>query len=123
MGVGINLLAPRLIAMFNSDPQVVAYGVLQARTVTLFYFLLAFSHSVAGIMRGAGRAIVPMLVMLVCWCVIRVSYIMLIARGSGNIQMIFWAYPITWSLSSIAFLFYYLRADWPHYLEKKAAQA
>lgn len=37
-------------------------------------------------MRGAGRAIVPMLVMLVCWCVIRVSYIMLVARASGNIQ-------------------------------------
>ncbi|MCI5957130.1 MAG: MATE family efflux transporter [Clostridiales bacterium] len=123
VGVAINLLAPYLIAMFNSDPQVVAYGALQARTVTLFYFLLAFSHSIAGIMRGAGRAIVPMLVMLVCWCVIRVSYIMLVARSSGDIQMIFWAYPITWSLSSVAFLFYYLRADWPHYLEKKAAQA
>ena len=121
VGVFINLGAPWLISLFNADPDVVAYGTLQARTVTLFYFLLAFSHSVAGVMRGAGRAVVPMLVMLVCWCLIRVSYITLIARGSGDIRMIFWAYPLTWSLSSVAFLVYYLKADWPHYLEKKAA--
>ena len=123
IGVGINLLAPWLISLFNGDPQVIAFGTLQARTVTLFYFLLAFSHSVAGVMRGAGRAIVPMLVMLVCWCVIRVSYIMLVARASGNIQMVFWAYPITWALSSVAFLIYFLRGDWLHYLERKERAA
>ena len=118
----IFLLSPALIALFNDAPEVVSYGMLQARTVTLFYFLLAFSHSIAGIMRGAGRAIVPMAVMLVCWCAIRVGYITLVARSSGNIQMIFWAYPLTWSLSSIAFFFYYRKADWPHYLDRKAAR-
>ena len=121
VGVVIYLLAPNLISLFNGEAPVIAYGTLQARTVTLFYFLLAFSHSVAGILRGAGRAVVPMLVMLVCWCVIRVSYIMLIARASGDIQMVFWAYPLTWSLSSAAFLLYYLRADWQHSLDRRAA--
>lgn len=122
IGGAIYLLAPALISLFNGDPQVVAYGALQARTVTLFYFLLAFSHCIAGVMRGAGRAVVPMVVMLVCWCVIRVAYITLVARDSGNIQMIFWAYPMTWTLSSIAFLIYYLKADWPHYLDQKLAK-
>ena len=123
VGVGIYLLAPKLIALFNADPAVVSYGVLQSRTVTLFYFLMACSHAMAAVMRGAGRAVVPMTVMLVCWCLIRVSYIMLIARGSGNIQMVFWAYPITWTLSTICFVIYYNRADWPHYLEKKSLKA
>ena len=121
IGVAFYLLAPRLIALFNADAQVVAFGTQQARTITLFYFLLALSHAVAGVMRGAGRPVVPMLVMLVCWCLIRVSYILLAARPSGEIQMIFWAYPLTWGLSSLAFLIYYFRADWPHYLEKKSA--
>ena len=123
VGVTVYLLAPYLIRLFNDDPQVISYGMLQARTVTLFYCLLALSHAVAGVMRGAGRAIVPMLVMLGSWCIIRISYIMLIARASGNIQMVFWAYPLTWSLSSIAFVAYYIRGDWPHYLDKKAARA
>ncbi len=119
VGLLVNLFAPQLISLFNSDPQVVAYGVQEARIITLFYGLLAFSHAVAGVMRGAGRAIVPMLVMMVCWCVIRVSYITLVARASGNIRLVFWAYPLTWSLSSITFLIYYLKADWPHYLDNK----
>ncbi len=119
VGFVFNLLAPQLIGLFDSAPQVVAYGVRQARIITLFYFLLAFSHAIAGVMRGAGRAIVPMMVMLVCWCVIRVSYVTLIARASGDISMVFWAYPITWSLSSIAFLIYYTRADWVHYMDRK----
>ncbi|MEG1777229.1 MAG: MATE family efflux transporter [Clostridia bacterium] len=123
IGVLIYFLSPMLIAMFNGEPEVVACGVLQARTVTLFYCLLALSHSVAGVMRGAGRAVVPMVVMMVCWCGIRVAYIMLIARGSGDIQMIFYAYPMTWTLSSIAFLIYYGKADWPHYMENRANKA
>ena len=73
VGICINLFAPYLIAAFNSDPEVVAYGVTQARIVTLFYFLLAFSHCMAGILRGAGRSAVPMLVMMVCWCIIRIA--------------------------------------------------
>ena len=123
VGVFINLLAPKLIALFNASPEVLAFGVLHARTLTPFYCLMACSHAVAAVMRGAGRAIVPMTVMLICWCVIRVSYITLIARSSGNIQMVFWAYPITWSLSTICFLIYYNRADWPHYLEKRSLKA
>ncbi len=123
VGVCINVFAPALISLFNADPSVVGFGVLQARTVTLFYFLMACSHGIAAVMRGAGRAIVPMTVMLVCWCLIRVSYITLIARGSGDIQMVFWAYPITWTLSTLCFLVYYNRADWPHYLEKRSMNA
>lgn len=123
VGICFYLFAPQLVALFNADPAVVGYGVLQARTITLFYCLMSCSHGVAAVLRGAGRAIVPMLVMMVCWCFIRVSYITLIARNSGNIQMVFWAYPITWSLSTICLLTYFFKADWPHYLEKRSLKA
>lgn len=118
IGVGIFILAPRLIAAFNGTAEVVAYGTTHARTVTLFYCLLAFSHCMAGIMRGAGKATVPMLVMMICWCFIRVSYITIIIKYIPVINVIFWAYPITWTLSSIVFTIYYLKSDWIHGLEK-----
>ena len=123
VGVAVYILAPVLVSLFNSDPEVIRYGAMMSRTLTLFYFLLAFSHAVAGVMRGAGRAIVPMVVMLVCWCLIRVSYITFFARTSGDIKNVFWAYPLTWSLSSVAFLIYYFKADWPHYLQKKSQKS
>lgn len=119
VGITIYLASPVLISLFNREADVVAFGVMQAHTVTLFYFLLAFLHCIAGILRGAGKAIVPMLVMMVCWCVIRVSYITIAVRIVPQIQTVFWAYPLTWSLSSIVFLIYFLKADWIHGFEKK----
>lgn len=118
VGIVINVFAPTLIAAFNNDPQVVAFGTTQARTVTLFYFLLAFSHCIAGILRGAGKSTVPMFVMLCCWCIIRVTYITVIVHFIPVINVIFWAYPLTWTLSSIVFLIYFLKADWVHGFER-----
>ncbi|MDO4454268.1 MAG: MATE family efflux transporter [Eubacteriales bacterium] len=114
VGICIYILSPVLISAFNSDPAVVAYGVAQARTVTLFYFLLSFSHCIGGILRGAGRSTVPMLVMMICWCVIRVTYIVVAVRLRPVIDTVFWAYPLTWGLSSLVFLIYFLKVDWMH---------
>ncbi|MBO4879422.1 MAG: MATE family efflux transporter [Clostridia bacterium] len=119
IGILFVILAPHLIAMFNSDPAVIAFGVRQARTEALFYCLLSLSHCMAGIIRGSGKTTVPMLVMLICWCLIRVTYITITVRFINDIGVVFWAYPLTWSLSSIAFVFYYFKADWMHNFERQ----
>lgn len=119
VGVIIYTFAPYFISAFNSTPEVLSYGVTQAHTASLFYFLLAFSHCMAGILRGAGKSTVPMFVMLICWCIIRVSYISIAVHFIPDIRVIFWAYPLTWCLSSIVFLLYFLRSDWIHGLEKQ----
>ena len=111
VGAIIYVFAPIFISAFNNEPAVIAFGTQQARIVSLFYFLLAFSHCMAGILRGAGKSIVPMFVMLGCWCIIRVSYITLITHFVSQINVVFWAYPLTWTLSSIVFFFYYKKAD------------
>ena len=119
VGICIYALSPILIALFNDEPAVVQFGVTQARTVTIFYFLLAFSHCLAGIFRGAGRSIVPMLVMMLCWCAIRITYITIAVRLVPQITTIFWAYPLTWSLSSVIFLIYFWKGDWMHAYERR----
>ena len=118
IGLVIYGLAPMLISAFSSTPEVISYGTAQAHVATLFYFLLAFSHCMAGILRGAGKSTVPMLVMLVCWCIIRVTYITITVHLIPDIRVIFWAYPLTWTLSSIVFLIYFLKSDWLHAFEK-----
>ena len=118
IGLTLLLVAPYAIALFNDDPAVIAIGVRQTRTEALFYFALAFAHSISAVMRGAGRAKMPMYTMLVCWCVIRVTYITLALKVWPDIITIFWAYPITWCLSCVVFLLYYLKADWVHSFQK-----
>lgn len=120
IGVLMYLFAPQLTAIFTETPEVIALGVEQARTISLFYCLLAFSHAVASVCRGAGKAFVPMTIMLVFWCVVRIAYITTVMHFVHDIQYIYWAYPITWSLSSVVYLIYYHFSDWVHGFEKKA---
>ena len=122
IGAAIWLLAPYCIALFNDSPEVVALGARQARTEALFYFLLAFSHCIAGICRGAGKANVPMFIMLACWCLLRIVYITVTVHFIPSIGVVFWAYPLTWGLSSAAFLVYYLKSDWVHAFERRRAR-
>ena len=119
VGILIFMLAPHVIGIFGGGIEAVGYGVLQAKTVTLFYFLLAFSHAAAAIMRGAGKSTVPMYVMLISWCLIRITYITIVGTLFDNIQLIFMAYPITWTISSVIFLIYLLKADWMHNFERQ----
>ena len=119
IGILVYFFMPRLILLFNAEADVVNYGILQAHTESLFYFLLAFSHTVAGIMRGAGKSTVPMFVMLGCWCIFRITYVTIITSIIPTIQVVFWAYPITWSLSSVVFLIYLLKADWIHTFDRQ----
>ena len=118
IGVALFFLAPYAMRLFNDDPAVVAIGVRQSHIEALFFCFLAFAHGVSAVLRGAGRAQVPMYTMLGCWCILRVSYITLALKVWPDISTIFWAYPITWSVSCVVFLLYYLKADWVHALEK-----
>lgn len=118
IGVCCYLFAPKLIGFFDQTPGVIEFGVRQARTAALFYCLLAFSHSIAAVCRGAGKAFVPMCVMLSVWCVIRILYIAAVMHFTGEIRYIYWAYPLTWSISSVIYLIYYLKSDWVHGFDK-----
>ncbi len=112
IGVICFVFAPIFLRMFSSEAEVLSVGVTQARTESLFYCLLALSHCLAGIYRGAGKTTVPMIVMLSSWCLLRITYITIIVRIIPVVNVIFWAYPITWSVSSIIFVIYYFKGNW-----------
>ncbi len=112
LGAILWLICPWVIPLFNDDPAVVAIGVNQMRTESIFFCLLAFAHSVSAVMRGSGRAKMPMYTMLLCWCIIRVTYITVAVRFFPVINTVYWAYPLTWALSCIIFAIYYFKGDW-----------
>lgn len=118
IGIAFFISAPLLIALFNDDPEVVAYGTRQARIESLFFCFLAMAHCIAGILRGAGKASVPMFIMFGIWCALRVAYITVALSIVHRIEIIYTAYPITWFISCVLFLLYLAKADWLHGLER-----
>lgn len=122
IGIIIYFTSPYLVGMFDDSPEVISLGVRQAQIASLFYCLLAFSHAIAAVCRGAGKAFVPMFVMLSIWCGVRIAYIAVVTHFWNDITLIYWAYPITWGISSIIYFIYYNCSDWIHGFEheKKA---
>ena len=118
IGVGIYLGVPWMMRLFTDHPEVIAIGIRQARIEALFYCLLSFSHAVAAVCRGAGKAFVPMSVMLAVWCVLRITYITVIMQVAHELDYIYWAYPLTWGISSVIFFVYYYFSDWLHGFEQ-----
>ena len=118
IGIVIFALAPVFIGAFATGAEAIAFGVEKARTCALFYFLLSASHCLAAVMRGAGRAAVPMTVMLVCWCIIRVTILTVVTPLVNDIWIVNWVYPMTWTLSTVALGVYYFRVDWMHTAKK-----
>lgn len=117
-GIIIYFFVEYALRIFIDTPEAIQFGIIHARTVSLFFFLLAFSHCAAGVMRGCGRSVVPMVSMLLFWCGVRIVYVTLALKVFPVFQTISWAYPITWSLSTVLFLVFLLKSDWTHYYEK-----
>ena len=112
IGALLYWLAPLLIGAFTQEPEGIAFGVLKMRTCAPFFCLLALTHCLAAVMRGAGRAVIPMVSMLSFWCIVRVGILTVAVPIYRSIAVVNWVYPITWALSSVFLAVYYYRADW-----------
>lgn len=117
MGVLLFVFAEPLVRMFDSNPDVIFYGVERAHIVTLFFFMCAFTHFMSAVLRGIGKPMVPMYVFLFCWCVARVLILTISSLYVHTIYMTYVVYPITWTISSVVLILYYL------FLKKKETRA
>ena len=118
VGMAIYFAAPYLLGAFTSEPEAIAFGVGRAKICSVFFFLLAASHCLSAVLRGAGKANIPMLAMLIFWCVVRVGFLSIAMPIRHSIDVVNWVYPLTWFLSTIFLIVYYFRADWIHSFEK-----
>lgn len=119
IGVVFFIFAPQFIGLFGKSADAIASGVLRARICTPFYLLLACSHGIAAVCRGAGYSKVPMYIMLGAWCVLRVTYITIVTNLFHNISLVYAAYPMTWAVSTTCFLLYYNKSHWLERVQAK----
>lgn len=112
LGVIFYLFSSQIIGLFSDDIEVIKHGIQRTMICCIFYFLISFSYGVTGVLRGAGKSIIPMIVMLFSWCIIRVIYIEITIRFIEDVRVIYWAYPLTWLISSIIFFFLYKFTNW-----------
>ncbi|WP_367400010.1 MATE family efflux transporter [uncultured Dubosiella sp.] len=112
IGMLMLLNARPVIALFDPNPDVISFGAERIWCNCWFYFLLAYSHAVASVLRGGGKPTIPMYVMLICWCALRIGFLMVTGYLFHNIWFVYWVYPLTWGASSILFFFFFRSRSW-----------
>ena len=108
----IRTFANPILRIFTDDAAVLEYGVLQAQYLCPLYFMIGIMHQLAGTIRGAGKSIPPMVIMLLSLCVFRVLWVKLAVPHFETIESVFVAYPISWTIGSIMMGMYVWKGKW-----------
>lgn len=106
------MLGPNVLAIFSSDPTVINYGLYMMHVLAPGYIFLAISHAFNGIIRGAGITTVPMIVMVTCWCGLRMAWILTSVPLFHDIGVVFMGWPLTWIASALWLYLYYRKGNW-----------
>ena len=120
------VLFPRpLIAMFNTDPEVLWYGEYFMRIISPFYMLVAVNQIYFGALSGAGDTVWPTSIMLMSFVVFRQIYLFVTSTLFGTVLPVALGYPVGWVLCSAALFLYYRSGRWEkrRVVVKKQAQA
>ena len=113
-GALLLLFQDPIMRLFTSDDAVVAFGVTAMHYFCPFYFLLAILHGLAGAVRGTGKSVPPMVVLLVSLCLFRVVWIQFILPLFHSIDGVFVLYPVSWAFGALLMIAYAWKGDWMH---------
>ena len=96
------------VSIFNTNPDIIAYGTLFLRWLTPFYLFWCVNQVYAGALRGVGNSIAPMIIMLSCFVLFRQTYLFVVSRFISNtILPIAMGFPAGWALSAVITFIYY----------------
>ncbi len=115
-GVLLLVFASQIVGLFNKDAQVIRYGVLATRYFCPFYFILSILHGLAGTVRGTGRTIPPMVILLASLCIFRIAAMKIIVPHFDTIDSIYILYPISWLIGAVLMVLYVWKGKWQEHL-------
>ena len=105
-GALLLLFSDPLMRMFTDNTAAIAYGELTMRYFCPFYFLLSILHGLAGTVRGTGKSIPPMVILLVSLCLFRIVWIQWILPFFPAIDGVFVLYPVSCHLGGVLMVVY-----------------
>lgn len=105
-----------IMGLFTQDKDVIEVGIEAMKYFCPFYFLLSILHALAGTVRGTGKTIPPMVVLLFSLCVFRMIFIKWVIPYFNTIQSIYILYPVSWAIGTFLMVLYAWKGKW---IEKK----
>ena len=103
----ITLFAPALVSIYNSDPEVVAFGASRLKVIGFSYVLCTLMDTITGTLRGLGHSVRPAVVTLIGACLLRVLWVIFVFPHHeafpflDPLPFLILCFPLSWVAVSI----------------------
>ena len=91
-----------LLALFNSDSEVIKSGVIRLDIVCKTCLLYLPTVLISGALKGMERSTLPTIINIVFICLTRVAWILFVYPLNPTFEMIFYCFPVSWGVASLA---------------------
>lgn len=100
------------LRLFTDDAAVIERGMYLTRLLAPTWITYITIEILSGALRGAGDALVPTMITLIGVCAVRIVWLLTAVPLRRELGTVAFSYPLTWVISSIAFILYYLKGSW-----------
>ena len=111
-GAVILMFSDFFMGIFTQDKEVMYYGMKAMKYFCPFYFLLSIMHGLGGTIRGTGKTVPPMVILLISLCLFRIVWIQFIVPKFNTIDIIYLLYPVSWFVGMVLMVLYAWKGSW-----------
>ena len=101
-----------IFKIFTDDLLVMTEGMQMLRFLVPFYATYICIEVLSGAIRGVGDSLVPMIMTGCGVCLLRIVWVFAALPLRHEMTTVMFSYPLTWSITSLLFVIYYLRGGW-----------
>ena len=101
MGLGFYFAGEFLLAVFNPDPNVIAWGMLRMKILFTTYVLCGIMDVASGGLRGLGYSLLSAVISFLGACAFRVWWVFAVFPHYRTMENLMLSYPISWLLVAV----------------------
>ena len=112
VSAGLMLTAIPALRLLTPDEAVVETTYLIMSYFVPFYFTWVLVEVLSAVLRGAGDAVYPVVIIGIGVCLFRVIWILTVFQYFGTLLSLCLSYTVSWTITSIALVIYYRKGGW-----------
>ena len=107
LGLLIYAFGTPLLSLFNTDPDVIANGLIRVSHNMPLYVLFCMQDTFVGQLRGIGYSLLPTITSLSGICLLRVVWLYTAFAASPTLDTLYLSYPVSWAATLFALIVCY----------------
>ena len=112
MAAVIIIFGDFFFGLFSEDPDVIECGIRMIRVTFPFYWLYSFLETYADAIRGVGKSLPPMAIIMANICGLRTILLFIFLNIWGTLEGVAFVYPCAWFGAALCFFIYWMSGRW-----------